>query len=154
MRRALVVLGLVCVVSPMNAQTARIGHQPLLDALADPRLECRRVVASPSMRAQGLDSVLSIRDSIHNRLVGVGLDRSGRVRFLDAMISETSGRRTESEGASVFFAADGRIERGDRRAFTGGTPSRTSEDRRSGLLPGDTSAVVLLAKDVIRHCRR
>ena len=73
------------------------------------------------MRAQGLDSVLSIQDSLHQRLVGVALDRRGQLRFLNAMIAETTGRRRESESATVFFAEDGRIERGDRRAYTSGT---------------------------------
>lgn len=153
MRRILAALGLVCIASRVDAQAARIGRQPLLDSLSSQRLQCRRLATTPAMRAQGIDSVLSIDDRVHQRLIGVGLDRRDHVRFFNAMIGETSGRRRESESASVFFAEDGRIQRGERRAYTGGTPSRTSEDRSSGLLAGDTLAVRLLARDVIRRCR-
>jgi hypothetical protein len=88
------------------------------------------------------------------RLVGVAVDTAGQPRYLNVMASVPAGpKRHEGESLTAFLDPRGRTERGDRRYYTMGTPASLSEDRQSGLLPGDSARIALVAKAVIARCR-
>ena len=149
-RRILLAI-LVCA-TDLPAQAAQIGRQSVLGPISAVSGICQQASPGPELAASAIKKFVSLRDSVTHRLIGVGVDASRRPRFLDAMISEQQGRRHETESASIFFSETGRIVRGERRAFTTGTPASRRDDRRGSLLPGDTTAASDLARAVIRRC--
>jgi hypothetical protein len=74
-------------------------------------------------------------------MMSVGLTLSGKVKVVSSDMHTVTDRRSEGEMVMVFFDNDGNIVRGNRTATTSGMPSRSSEDRRSGLLPADTAQI-------------
>ncbi len=69
-----------------------------------------------------------------------------------AVMGTDEGRRGEAEYVSVFFGADGVVTRGQRRAFTTGTPAERSDDRELGLLAADTVAIRRLEAELRERC--
>ena len=150
--RFLLVLTLTALCTPAlsHAQAARIGRLPLLDAVPK-RHACGDADATRDLRASGIVRVIMLTDSVTGRLVSVSVDRRNRPAYLMAMMGTRQDRRGESETISVHFR-DGRPIHGDRSAFTSGTPSRLSDDRRGPLFAQDTVRADSLAREVVRLC--
>ena len=151
MRPLLIGILLVLVPHDGQAQAARIGRLPLLDTLSA-RLACVGAAPTPFLRQTGTVRILMLTDSATGRVLTVGVGADQRPRYFLAMMGTRENRRSESESITANFHA-GRVTSGDRSAFTGGTPSRLSDDRRSGLLASDTSSIAKLAPEVVRRCR-
>ena len=149
--RSLSLVAFVCA-AELPAQAARLGRQPVLGPISPASGHCQHAAPGPRVAGTSIKQFISLRDSVAHRLIGVGIDASGRARFLDAMMYEEQARRHETESVSIFFSPAGQIVRGERRAFTTGTPASRSEDRRGTLLEGDTIAARELARAVIRRC--
>jgi hypothetical protein len=94
----------------------------------------------------------ALTDSVRGRVLTVVVDTLRRPRHFDSMMGETKGKRRESEMLSATLRATGRVESGDRHAFTSGTPSRLSEDRRGKLFATDSQKIRNLAAAVVRRC--
>ena len=147
-----VLLAAVACAAQLPAQAARLGKQSVLGSISPVSRDCRRAAPGRELRTTAIKEFVSLRDSVAHRLIGVGIDASRRPRFLDAMISEYQGRRHETESVTIFFSETGKIVRGERRAFTTGTPASRSDDRRGALFNGDSAAAADLARAVLRRC--
>jgi hypothetical protein len=152
-----VLLGvLATLISAAPAQVPpETGRLPLLADLPARGGRCRAAAASGALLRSGHSQVMSWTGGSPERLVGITVDSAGRPRSLNVMMSVPAGGRTRREGESIsaFLDARGRVERGDRRFYTLGTPARLSEDRRGGLLPGDSARALVLARAVAARCR-
>ena len=137
-----------------SAQAARLGRLPALAPLPIARADCRALPISAALRRDGVVSGTMVKDTSIGRVVSLGLNAKGHPRILLVMISDDSGgTRHETETVTVLFDTLGRVTSGSRAAMTVGTPARLSEDRRTGLLPPDTSQAVALVRAVLA-CRR
>ena len=150
--RSFLISTLVVVLAPVSAsgQAARIGRLPLLDSLSA-RHSCEAAAPTSSLRKDGVARVVLVIDSATGRRLSVGVDDRQRPTYFSSMMGTNQDRRRESESITVLFR-DGRAVHGDRSAFTTGTPTRLSDDRRAGLLAEDTARVSRLAAQVIRRC--
>ena len=135
----------------LHGQAARIGRLPLLDTLST-RHACDRATPTSFLRETGTATIIMVTDSVTGRQLSLGVAADQRPTYLMFMMGTTENRRRESESITAMFR-EGKVIQGDRHAFTGGTPSRLSDDRRSGLLPTDTSSLAALAREVVRRCR-
>jgi hypothetical protein len=144
-----------CAPASASAQAARVGRLPVLEAPRDGAGACRADPVTPALQRAGIARIISYQsvDSNSHRLVSLGIDAAGNTIMLMAMTGTKNGRRGETESVSVFFGRDGTIIRGDRRAFTTGTPTRLSDDRQLGLLRTDTLAIRRLDAALRRRCR-
>jgi hypothetical protein len=143
---------IISLAAPAPRQAARIGRLPVL---APPPANARSAENEPSrqLKRDGIERMFRMQIGATNRLISLGLGPSGRPRLLTAMMSTTEKRRSETESVNVLFGDSGEILSGDHKAFTGGTPSARSEDRRGNLLPGDTAQVRALVREIMKMCR-
>ena len=151
MRLSLICTLLVLVPNDGHAQAARIGRLPLLDTLSA-RLACVSAAPTAFLRETGTARILMLTDSATGRVLTVGVAADRRPLYFQSMMGTSENRRRESESITATFRR-GKVTSGDRSAFTGGTPARLSDDRRSGLLASDTSLIAKLAPEVVRRCR-
>jgi hypothetical protein len=138
---------------PSRAQVARVGRLPLLAALAA-GASCTATPASATLRQKGgLVRILNAQEPGRPRLLSLGVTASGEPRMLMVTMNTRDGSRGEGEAVTVFWAPNGTILRGDRSAYTMGTPARRSEDRRLGLMPNDSAQAQAMARALLRLCR-
>lgn len=123
------------------AQPARVGRLPLLEAFPS-YARCTAVN----------DRIFNVRDTVRHRMTSVAVDGERRLFMFTSMMSTQEARRTEGESVTAWFSEDGVVKRGSRLAFTTGTPARTKDDVRTGLLPGDTAAVAKLVASLRKLC--
>lgn len=86
------------------------------------------------------------------RSVSVSIDAKRHPVLMTSFAGIQINTRGETEFAMVFFSPSGHVWRGTRSYITTGTPARTSEDRRGGLLPPDSAMAQRLAADVVKRC--
>lgn len=139
--------------SRSDAQAARVGRLPVLELPSPGIGSCRNEAAPAALQRQGIARMLSFHTTDSSRLITLGVRANGGPVMLMAMMSTDQGRRGEGESVDAFFRDDSTILTGRRRAFTTGMPSRLSDDRQLGLLPGDTLAVRRLATALRKRCR-
>jgi hypothetical protein len=135
-----------------RAQAARVGRLALLAPPAA-GATCSTIPASAALQHSGMARILNVDEPARPRLLSLGVTAAGKARFLTVMMSTRDGRRGEGESVTVFFGDNGAIVRGDRSAYTTGTPARRSEDRRLGLLPADSARAQAMARALLRICR-
>jgi hypothetical protein len=138
-----------------EAQAARIGRLPVLEAPPASVAACRDDPVNTELRRAGIARLVSVESADSNRhhLVSLGLTAKGSPVMLMALMGTRQGRRGESETVSVFLGNDGSIVRGQRSAFTTGTPTRLRDDRQRGLLAADTLAIRRLIVALRQRCR-
>lgn len=146
----------VLAAAPIAAATAQIGRLPVLAALPATGGGCQpSPPVNDELRRAGITRIVGFNSESPSRLVSVGVDAARRPLTLLVLTSvPAGGRRRVGEGVTVFFTPSGAALRGSRTYTTSGTPSSLSEDRRSGLLPGDTAAAFALAQAVVQRCAR
>jgi hypothetical protein len=137
---------------PCGAQAARIGRLPVLQPLSSNVRACTSGVTPGELQRQHISRIFDVTEAPTGRHLSLGVDDAGTPRALTAMLGTREARRGESESVFVFLGPNGSIVRGWRTAMTGGVPARVDEDRRSGLLPGDTSQIKALVRALRRIC--
>lgn len=136
-----------------GAQAARIGRLSVLAPLPPSVKTCTRVVTSGELRRQGITRIFDVTEVPADRHLSFGVDDAGTPHMLMAMMGTNEARRRESESVFAFLGPNGSIARGWRTAMTSGVPARIGDDRRSGLLPADTSQIKALIRALRRICR-
>jgi hypothetical protein len=97
----------------------------------------------------------TMEDSSSHRLQSIGVDKNGAPIMLTALMGTRHARRGESETVTVFFGGNGAVIRGERMAFTTGTPARLSDDQKGlALFPTDTAAAIALARALRLRCEK
>ena len=139
----------------LGAQAARVGRLPLLELPSPGVGTCRIGPASPTSRRLGVARTIqfSTTETEPHHLVSLSVDAQGAPVLLMALMGTKVGRRGESESITVSFISGDRVTQGKRSAFTTGTPSRMSDDRRLGLLPTDTADAQRMVKALRQRCR-
>lgn len=145
-------IAFVLIPAAVRAQAARIGRFDLLAPIPASRVGCMQARTNAELQAQGMIRMHALTDSVRGRVLTVFVDSLRRPRHFDSMMGETKGKRRESEALSATIRATGRVEGGERHAFTSGTPSRLSEDRRARLFATDSQKIRNLAAAVVRRC--
>ena len=135
-----------------HAQAAPVGRLSLLDRLSH-QARCTPRKPTADLRRAGIVRILNIEEPGPRHLFSLGMAPRNTPRMLMVIASTRDGRRGEGESVTVFFGDTGVIVRGERSAFTTGTPAQRSDDRRLGLLPRDSAQVLELVRAIRRLCR-
>ena len=154
MRRTTVLLLLVVGLSARgDAQAAHIGRLRLLSLPAH-GATCAATTASPALQHSGIVRVFNIDEPGHPRLLSLGLTAAREPRMLLIMRSTPVGDRQRKEGESitVFFDGAGAVTRGNRSAYTTGTPARRNEDQHASLFAADSALAQTMARALVRLC--
>jgi hypothetical protein len=137
----------------MRAQP-QIGAMPLLESLP-PGGKCERFSRNAEMERLGEARMVQFSAGSPRRTIMVGVDSLERPKHLTVMAGRPlSPSKSENETLIAMFSGAGRVVSGNRMYGTLGTPARTSEDRRGGLLVADTARLLPLAKAVMTRCGR
>ena len=137
---------------PSAAQPAHIGRLPLLATLSSNVHACTSVVTTGELRSQHITRIFDVTEVPTDRHLSLGVDDGGNAQLFSVMMGTNHARRRESESVFVFLGPNGSIVRGWRTAMTSGVPARLADDRRSGLLPADTSQINALIHALRRVC--
>jgi hypothetical protein len=153
MRRSLVALFLIlALLRRSHAQAAPVGRLRLLDPPGE-QARCVRHQTSEALRRSGIDQIFNVEERGPRHLLSLGVTPHNTARLLMVAASTVQARRREGESISVLFGEDGAIIRGERSAFTTGTPARRSDDRKLGLFPRDSAQVFALVRAIRTLCR-